>query len=999
MNKLASPFSGLMGGLSFQKRVWLFSLLILTTLLATTAYDAWQWRQQRLDDTKVRASSQAVAMDEFIKRTLQAVDLAMRGQAAAISRLGKRPEQVPEEVAGLLSSGMPDFTKFFALAVFDARGFGVAASEPGLKRDISYADRSYFRIHVDDPTHGLFVGEPLLGRSLGKRFFALSLRIVGPDGKFLGVIMGSVDLKFVADYFAANLSGEGSLNTLIHLPSKRVAARAPDFEKTFNQDMGKSTLFSEQLQRSPVGTYFASSVLDNTERIFAYRVIEGFPFLVVSAIDEEDFLKDLTKALPRIGLVLALLSVLMIGGSAYLVRSHKTLNEANELSRQMLDSSPMGIAVYDGRSGACQAVNPSFPAMLGATPEEALKQNFNTVKNWKTTGMLDTAMESMRRGVSLRKEVHMTTSFGREIWLEIIFCPFEHNGKKQLMLMLDDRTAARVAEKQLRLAQKVIDSSSEAIMITNTQQQIISVNAAFETITGFPSSEVLGQNPKMFGSGRHDAEFFCAMWQEINDTGRWEGEIWDRRRDGEIYPKWLHIDTLRDTETDELTHYVGVFIDITQRKAAEARIHELAHQDSLTGLANRYALHAFLDPALARAKRENGRLALMFIDLDHFKTINDSLGHHVGDLLLCEVAGRLRAAVREADFISRLGGDEFVVVFEQVRQPEDVAPMARKIIAALAEPFFIEDRELHSSPSIGVSLYPADGMEIETLMRNADTAMYHAKAAGRNNVQFFADHMNTLANSRLETENSLRLSLKRGEFELYYQPQLDLNSSRVVGLEALVRWHHPERGLVAPNDFIPIAEDSGLIVELGDWVLRDACRQGCEWLASGLEFGTISVNVSAHQFVSAGYVVRVEQILKETGIAPEYIELEITETAVMSVAEESIEILAQLKALGVSLVIDDFGTGYSSLSYLKRFPVDQLKIDRSFVMDIEVDQSDAAIASSIIAMAQALGISVIAEGVETTGQEKFLLDRGCRRAQGFLYSRPVPAKNIPALLV
>ncbi|MBS1191243.1 MAG: hypothetical protein H6R10_3035 [Rhodocyclaceae bacterium] len=557
--------------------------------------------------------------------------------------------------------------------------------------------------------------------------------------------------------------------------------------------------------------------------------------------------------------------------------------------------------------------------------------------------------------------------------------------------IIEDLTEEYEATKELQLARKVFEVSSEAIMITDAKNRIVSVNAAFQAITGYSREEVVGRDPKFMGSGRHSPAFFATMWETLRDSGHWEGEIWDKRKSGDCYPKWLTIDTIRDDQ-GAVTHHVAVFSDITERKATEERIAFLAHHDPLTGLPNRLTLTLHLEHAIEQAKRDQLRIGLMFIDLDNFKRINDTLGHHIGDLLLCEVARRIRGAVRESDIVARIGGDEFVLVLERSQLPNDASVVSQKIIDQVGEPYRFESHELHTTPSIGISIYPDDGEDIETLMKNADAAMYHAKGLGRNNYQFYAQEMNAAASERLRLESRLRLAMATSaDFSLCYQPQIDLVTGHIVGFEALIRWDDSELGRVPPDRFIPVAEEIGLICYIGSWVLHTACQQARAWLDEGLAFGRVAVNVSPQQFRQPRFADLVRTILAETGLPAAALELEITESTLMETADTAVSILNELKEVGVALAVDDFGTGYSSLAYLKRFPIDCLKIDRSFVLDIESDPSDAAIAIAVIALAHSIGLQVVAEGVETEGQRDFLSRYACDRVQGYLYCRPVPA--------
>ena len=556
--------------------------------------------------------------------------------------------------------------------------------------------------------------------------------------------------------------------------------------------------------------------------------------------------------------------------------------------------------------------------------------------------------------------------------------------------IIEDLTVERSEHEELLLARKVFEVNSEAIMVSDANNRIVRVNAAFEAITGYREDEVLGCDPKMLGSGRHDNEFFQSMWQTLRTDGYWAGEIWDKRKDGSEYPKWVHIDTIRDREA-RISHFVAVFSDISERKASEERIRYLAQHDALTGLPNRFTLAVHLEHALARAERAGEKVGLMFIDLDNFKTVNDTLGHPIGDLLLCEVARRITSAVRKSDIVARIGGDEFVVVLESAHLPGDAGTVAQKILERMSAAVPVDGNDLHTTPSIGIAIYPDDGASSEDLMRNADVAMYHAKSAGRNNYQFYAEHMNQAAAVRVQMEARLRAAMAAGEFSLHFQPQIDLNSGLVSGCEALIRWYNAELGWVSPASFIPLTEEIGLIVPIGEWVLRRACTTAKSWLDAGIEFGSVAVNISPQQFRQRNFPQCVENILRETGLPAACLELEITESTIMETAETAVAMLVQLKEIGVTLAVDDFGTGYSSLAYLKRFPIDCLKIDRSFVTDLEIDPSDAAIATAVIALAHSLGLTVVAEGVETEGQSDFLLRHGCDSVQGYFYCRPCPA--------
>ena len=592
---------------------------------------------------------------------------------------------------------------------------------------------------------------------------------------------------------------------------------------------------------------------------------------------------------------------------------------------------------------------------------------------------------------------------GRIKWVhEHCSSEFDASGKPLRSVgAVQDVTEQYLAAEELRVA-AVTFEAQDAILITDADANILRVNRAFEALSGYRAEEIVGQNPRILQSGRHDAAFYRAMWAELLGTGKWSGEIWDRRKNGEIYPKYMTITAVHDN-CFQVTHYVSISSDISQRKQSEQEIHQLAFYDPLTMLPNRRLLLDRLHQAMAVSMRSGRHGALLFLDLDHFKTINDTQGHATGDLLLIEVARRLQSCVREGDSVARLGGDEFVVVLEELSHQMDEAAtqtelVAEKIRNALGQPYLLEEYECHTTPSIGISLFRGHLDSMEDLLKHADVAMYQAKTAGRNVIRFFDPQMQMTLDTRIGLEADLRRALARQQFRLYYQVQVD-GRGKATGAEVLLRWEHPERGLVSPAQFIPLTEETGLIVPIGLWVLETACTQLNAWQHDALTCDlTLAVNVSARQFRQADFVAQVQQVLLESGAKPSHLKLELTESTVLENVEDTIAKMRELKLLGISFSMDDFGTGYSSLQYLKRLPLDQIKIDRSFVLDISSDPNDAAIVQAIIAMTQALGLNVIAEGVETEAQRDFLDKHGCHAFQGYLYSKPVPLEQFEALI-
>jgi diguanylate cyclase (GGDEF)-like protein/PAS domain S-box-containing protein len=530
------------------------------------------------------------------------------------------------------------------------------------------------------------------------------------------------------------------------------------------------------------------------------------------------------------------------------------------------------------------------------------------------------------------------------------------------------------------------------MMVTDAEGTILRVNRAFTEMTGYRPEEVIGQKPALLKSGQHDREFYSAMWQQLTTTGGWEGEVWDRRKNGEIFPKWQTISAVSGADA-KTTHYVAAFSDISEQKKAEDRITNLAFYDPLTALPNRRLLLDRLQQAMLAGERSRHQGALLFIDLDQFKTLNDTLGHDMGDLLLIEVAKRLQMCVRASDTAARLGGDEFVVMLENLSElPLEAIAQAEivseKILTMLNLPYQLAGHNHRSTPSIGVTLFNGQQTGLDELLKQADLAMYQSKASGRNAIRFFDPKMQAVVTIRAALEKDFRDSLEKNEFVLYYQAQVDANGC-LTGAEALVRWQHPQRGLVQPNDFIPLAEETGLIMPLGQWVLNTACLQMVAWGENPeTTHLTMAVNVSARQFRHADFINQILSTLKRTGADPHKLKLELTESLLLEDVEATIVKMNTLKAIGVGFALDDFGTGYSSLAYLKRLPLDQLKIDRSFITDVLTDDNDAVIARTIVALAKSMGLSVIAEGVELEAQRVFLADQGCGAYQGYLYGQP-----------
>ncbi|MDO8252073.1 MAG: EAL domain-containing protein, partial [Rhodoferax sp.] len=696
-------------------------------------------------------------------------------------------------------------------------------------------------------------------------------------------------------------------------------------------------------------------------------------------------------------------SALVFAGTAYFLlrlrRSNRMLEALNTQVRRSqnklqatLDAVP-DLLFELGLDGHYYDVHPLRSDLLAAPADILIGKTVSDVMPAEAAGICLSALrEAHETGASFGKQLELTLPHGK-FWFELSVARKQvAAGQEPRFIGLSrDITERKHAEEALRIAATAFESQ-EGMTITDAQGVILRVNKAFTEITGYTADEVVGQNPRILNSGRQDAAFYAAMWESIARTGSWQGEIWNRRPNGEAYPVWLSITAVKGSD-GIVTHYVGAFIDITGRKAAENEIRNLAFFDLQTGLPNRRLLLDRLVQALAASARHQRQGALLLIDLDNFKTLNDTLGHDKGDLLLKQVSQRLASCVHEGDTVARLGGDEFVVMLENLSEhPEEAATQAetlgKKILASLKQSYSLAGYEHHSTASIGITLFADQQETIEDLLKRADLAMYQAKAAGRNTLRFFDPEMQAVVTSRAALESGLRKAITSDQFLLYYQAQVD-GQGRQTGCEALVRWQHPERGLVSPAEFIPLAEDTGLILPLGHWVLESACIQLAKWATQAeMSHLTVAINVSARQFRQADFVSQVLTVLDSTGANPQRLKLELTESLLIGDVEDIIAKMTALKAHGVGFSLDDFGTGYSSLSYLKRLPLDQLKIDQGFVRDILIDPNDAAIAKMVIALGDSLGLAVIAEGVETEAQRDFLASQGCHAYQGYLFSRP-----------
>ena len=675
----------------------------------------------------------------------------------------------------------------------------------------------------------------------------------------------------------------------------------------------------------------------------------------------------------------------------------------SELAFQKHALDEHAIVAIMNAEGVITYVNKKFNRASQYSKEEILGKSLTAMDpDFNPVSFFTHVEKSLVNGESWKGETLNQKKDGSHYWVDATIVPFldEKSNPLQYVALLTDITGRKKAEaeqeivqNELRLAASVFSNSPMGIIITDADGAILRVNDAFCTITGFSLLQAVGQNVRILKSDFHDTLFFKQMWNTLADTGQWEGEIWNRRNEGEVYPVWSNITAIQDSN-GKTSHFINSFSDISEKKVIEDNIFYLAHYDALTDLPNRAM---FLEKVeKAQSSYPECKIAVLFLDLDNFKMVNDTMGHAQGDSLLKNVAEKLLSCVRDSDIVARLGGDEFTIALLDVESSSQIEDIAKRILSVTRESLTFDGKEILVSTSIGISIYPDDACSVEELIKNADTAMYRAKSDGKSKRQFFHEGLVKVSTERREIENDLRLAINNNQFELHYQPQVFAGSREIFAVEALIRWNHPEHGLIPPNEFIPELENSGLIIEVGKWVLKEAFSQLVEWKNSGLHI-RMAVNISSRQLEDDHLPTYIQQLLDASLIEPCEIELELTESSLMKNPEYSISLLTELSDIGVNLALDDFGTGYSSLSYLKKVPIDTLKIDRSFVQDITTNKNDKAIANTIIAMARSLGLQVVGEGVETAEQFEFLLHSGCDYIQGYYFGKPLPADKLELL--
>ncbi len=967
--------------------------------LLATAVVAWQLLSSARDrEQAIRQQTQhyARAIEAQVLSAIQLSDIALLGFANAI----KVAPYTPQTIDALLSSRGATFGGSFWITFLDPNGFAIASSRDIPVKGINYVDRDYFKAHLQ-PGNQLHVGEPTHGRISKSRLFFLSRRVENAKGEFLGVIVAPIDASSLAKTFENSRLSDDVTVTLFHT-NGHIVARAPLFEQTFNRDIHDSNLF-RAFANAPIGTIDTVSPIDNLSRIASYRKLPNLPLVVsvgsssigLALISQRQFL----IASAALFLIFLLIAAVIL----YALRSFAAAEERQRRYRALYSSSVETEKKLASSEQRLRLIADNLPIVIAYLDRD----EHYTFKNRRFTenyGDCDSLQHALPAALYAETKPHLDRAFtGQTVYFErrirrkdqeccdaITYVPDRDQDGNVigLFIMAEDISERKRHEESSKLASLMYENASEGMMVTDADGRILSVNAAFSQISGYQPEEVIGHLAYEFTSSHQDIKFYSRMRQTITHTGYWEGEIWHQHKNGDHYLVSLRFNTVFNDKGHALRH-VALFTDITKKKASEEAIWKQANFDTLTGLPNRRMFNDRLRHEIKKAARDQLPMALVFIDLDGFKAVNDTLGHDFGDILLKQVAERLLQCVRNADTVARLGGDEFTVILSELKEPGDVVRIVQEILHCLARPFQLKHEVAHISGSIGISLFPDDSSDAEVLIKNADQAMYLAKRQGRNRFNYFAPFMQEASQMRIELANELRSALKNKELRLLFQPIRNLVNGRVDMAEALIRWEHPQRGLLKPAEFIGVAENTGIIPAIGEWVFQEAAA-----LAASFGDGfKVCVNKSAWQFRHEA--VGVEhwlELLREQALSPRSMVIEVTEGLLLEANREVVQRIQSLRDAGLQISLDDFGHGYSSLNFLKRFKIDFLKLDTSF-------SDNQLLCEAIVAMAHKLDIRVIAEKIETDDQLGILMAAGCDFGQGYLFGEPISAEKLHHLLI
>ncbi len=954
------------------------------------------FQQQEMIDNAIRQNSNlAMAFEEHTVRTIKGADAALLFLRREYARLGARID-----IAKYVADGTIDSRLFIYLNVFDEHGISVARSHA--LKPATVADREYFSVHVGMDSGDLYIAKPVLGRVSQKWTIQLTRRINKPDGSFGGIVSVGVDPEYFLGFYRQADLGKDSMVQLVGLDGV-VRVRQTGLEASFGHDSLNNGLLSEQAQH-PAGSFLTSGRLEQIPRYTSYRTVPDYPLVVAVGTSRAELLaafsiysKSYFAFALLMSVVIACFGALLVAAVARQKRAMNALAASETQFRATFNYAGMGIA-HDGPDGRFAQVNQKLCDMLGYSRDELRGMTISDITHPQDKGVLQEQRDRLVAGEipAFSVERRCVHKDGSVILTNRTVTLVRDTAGKPLYFirLIEDITERRQAEERYRAT---FEQAAVGIAHTGLDRRFLQVNQKFCEMLGYTRDEMLTMCTNQIAHPDEQERRVETRRALAGEIDTYSGEKRYIRKDGAML--WVNrtVSMARDSAGNP-RYFIRVVEDISKRRQLQDDLERLAHYDSLTSLPNRELIRDRLVHALEQARRRARIVGVMFIDLDRFKIVNDTLGHGVGDQLLRLVSARLAKCVRGEDTVGRLGGDEFAIILTEIADKECAALVAQKIIAALTAPFDLEGREVFVTASIGIATYPDDAETAPILIQNADVAMYHAKMQGKNNYQFYTAAMNQQAAAKMQMENDLRYAIQREEFVLHYQPKANLHTGRITGVEALLRWQHADGRLVPPAEFIPVLEESGLIVPVGEWVLRAACAQVRAWQEAGCAPTAIAVNLSAKQFHQHDICATVMRALREHDVGAHLLELEITESAAMHNEEATTTTLQKLKAIGVSIAIDDFGTGYSSLGYLKRFPIDSLKIDRSFVTGLPDDQDDASIAQAVITVAHALRLKVVAEGVENELQLEFLAANTCDEMQGYYFSRPLTAVQCTQLL-
>ncbi len=975
---------------------------VCLALALLTLYGLARERALALNAAEAQTQNLSRVLEEHARQTL----LRVHGKLLQVDHLlqdpsGAKGRSAPPPLQDLLLALLPSDRLLGAIEISDANGIVRQSSrtEPGSTPRL-IADQEYFQRHLRGADRELVFGVLERNPANDAWVMPVSRRITTADGRFAGVIVASVLPSYFQAFYDSIERGNDGFVTLF-LASGAVAVTSPHQDAVMKRDWAQSSLFRQELPHWPTGTARLVGDTEKDARLYSYRALNDYPVVVAYGLSVPAVLAPWRESVLRNSLLLlaALLTLIALALRwAHQDRLRRAAEQDRERSesrlRAIFDTGPECIHVMDAQ-GHLIEMNPAGLSLVQADAlAEVVGKPFSTLIAPNDRAAFAELHQRVLDGETVQWEYELVGQKGRRRWVATHATRLDDQDQVIHLAMTRDITDRKQAELDLRIAATAFEAQ-EGICIFNEAQVILRVNQAFVALSGFSAAEAVGQTLMLLDVGHHDPAFLQTLWRTVARHGTWRGEVQSRRKNGALFPQGLTLTAVMN-DAGHATHYVATFVDISQRQESEEKIQRLAFFDALTGLPNRRLLMDRMRMTMVTGARHKRKSALLFVDLDHFKTINDSRGHHLGDLLLEHIAKLLSGCVRAGDTVARLGGDEFVVMLEYLDEDDAHAAsqaevVGEKIIAALNVPHLLDSHECHCTASVGITLFGGSRREdVEEPLKRADLAMYQAKVSGRNTLRFFDIQMQAVVDARAALEGRLREALRTEQFVLYYQAQVD-SDGQPTGVEALVRWQPSTGVMVSPAEFIPLAEETGLILPLGHWVLETACKQLALW-ATRPERAHLSmaVNVSARQFHQADFTEQVMRVLAQTGAHPERLKLELTESLLVTDIEDVIAKMTTLKAHGVGFSLDDFGTGYSSLSYLKRLPLAQLKIDQGFVRHILTDANDAAIAKMVVALAGSLGLSVIAEGVESAAQRDFLASQGCHAYQGYFFSRPLP---------